>query len=181
MNLSDLKPPSGATSYKKRLGRGLGSGLGKTSGKGHKGQRARSSGNVRPGFEGGQNPLYRRVPKVGFQNPFRREFQAVNVRDLEKASKLGTGGVVDAIALKKAGLIHHAARPVKILSVGDVKAKLTVKAEAFSAEAKKKIEAAGGKAEVINIPAPEPVVRHKAKKAAAAAAAASAAKPAAKR
>lgn len=161
MNLSDLKPPSGATSYKKRVGRGIGSGLGKTSGRGHKGQRARSSGNVRPGFEGGQNPLYRRAPKFGFQNPFRTEYQAVNVRQLEAAAKYATGGVVDAAAFKKAGLIHHANSPVKILGEGELKLKLTVKANAFSAEAKKKIEAAGGKLDLIPKPDPKPVVRHK--------------------
>jgi large subunit ribosomal protein L15 len=160
MNLSDLKPPKGATSYKKRLGRGLGSGLGKTSGKGHKGQRARSSGNVRPGFEGGQMPLYRRIPKFGFKNPFRTEYQPVNVRDLEQAAKHASG-VVDAAAFKKAGLIHHESAPVKILGTGELKAKLTVKANAFSAEAKKKIEAAGGKVDLIAKVEPKPVVRHK--------------------
>ena len=149
MNLSDLKPPKGAVMTTKRVGRGLGSGLGKTSGRGHKGQRARSSGNVRPGFEGGQQPLYRRIPKFGFKNPFRVEYQPVNVRDLEQAAKHATGGVVDGKALEAAGLIHHSYNPVKILGTGELKAKLTVKVEAFSAEAKKKIEAAGGKIEVV--------------------------------
>lgn len=168
MNLSDLKPPRGAVTTKKRLGRGVGSGLGKTSGRGHKGQRARSSGNVRPGYEGGQMPFSRRVPKWGFTNPFRVEYQPVNIRDLEAAAKHGKDGVVDAAALKAAGKIHSASRPVKVLGVGDLKAKLTVKADRFSGEAKKKIEAAGGKAEVVAKPAPAPVVRHKNKKVAAA-------------
>src|SRR5687768_9156528 len=161
--LGDLKPPSGAVTTKKRLGRGIGSGLGKTSGKGHKGQRARSSGNVRPGFEGGQMPFYRRVPKYGFQNPFRIEYQPVNLRDLEAAAKLAQGGVVDAKAFKAAGLIHSADKPVKILATGDVKTKLTVRANRFSEEAKKKIEAAGGKIELIAEPKPVPA-KHSATK-----------------
>ena len=164
MNLSDLKPPKGAVMTSKRVGRGLGSGLGKTSGRGHKGQRARSSGNVRPGFEGGQMPLYRRIPKFGFQNPFRTEYQPVNVNQLEAANKHATNGVIDAAALKKAGFIHHADSPVKVLGSGELKAKVTVKANAFSAEAKKKIEAAGGKVDLIPKPDPKPVVRHKNKK-----------------
>ncbi len=150
MNLSDLKPPVNATSARKRVGRGIGSGLGKTSGRGHKGQRARTSGNVRPGFEGGQMPFHRRVPKFGFQNPFRVEYQPVNVRDLEAAAKFATNGVIDAAALKAAGKIHHADRPVKLLSVGEAKAKFTVRVDRYSAEAKKKIEAAGGKAELVS-------------------------------
>ena len=164
MNLSDLKPPKGAVMTTKRVGRGVGSGLGKTSGRGHKGQRARSSGNVRPGFEGGQMPLYRRIPKFGFQNPFRTEYQPVNVNQLEQAAKHATNGVIDAAAFKKAGLIHHAGSPVKVLGMGELKAKVTVKANAFSAEAKKKIEAAGGKVDLIPKPDPKPVVRHKNKK-----------------
>ena len=155
MNLSDLKPPKGAVKTSKRVGRGIGSGLGKTSGRGHKGQRGRTSGNVRPGFEGGQNPLYRRVPKFGFKNPFRTEYQPVNVRDLEQAAKHAGGGMVDAAAFKKAGLIHHESAPVKVLGSGELKAKLTVKADAFSAEAKKKIEAAGGKVELIEKTVPK--------------------------
>jgi large subunit ribosomal protein L15 len=115
---------------------------------------------VRPGFEGGQMPLYRRIPKFGFKNPFRLEYQPVNVRDLEQAAKHAKG-VVDAEAFKKAGLIHHESEPVKILGTGDLKAKLTVKANAFSAEAKKKIEAAGGKIDLIPKVDPKPVVRHK--------------------
>jgi len=164
MNLSDLKPPTGAVQTKKRVGRGIGSGLGKTSGRGHKGQRARSSGNVRPGYEGGQMPFSRRVPKWGFTNPFRVEYQPVNIRDLAGAAK---NGVVDAAALKAAGKIHSAAKPIKVLGVGELKTKLTVKADKFSGEAKKKIEAAGGKAEVVARPEPKPVVRHKHKQAAA--------------
>lgn len=149
MNLSDLKPAHGATHRRKRVGRGTGSGHGKTSGRGHKGQRARTSGNVRPGYEGGQNPFQRRVPKFGFTNPFRVEYQPVNVRDLEQASRHAKGGVIDAATLKLAGMIHHAGRPVKILGTGELKSKLLVKADRFSEEAKKKIEAAGGKIELI--------------------------------
>lgn len=161
--LSDLKPPKGAVTTKKRLGRGIGSGLGKTSGKGHKGQRARSSGNVRPGFEGGQMPFYRRVPKYGFKNPFRVEYQPVNVRDLEVAAKLASGGVVASKAFKAAGLIHSADKPVKILATGDLKSKITVRANRFSEEAKKKIEAAGGKIELIPEPKPAPAKPTRAK------------------
>ena len=149
MNLSDLKPAHGATHKRKRVGRGTGSGHGKTSGRGHKGQRARSSGNVRRGFEGGQNPFQRRQPKFGFTNPFRVSYQAVNVRDLEQASKHAKGGVIDAAVLKAAGMIHHVKEPVKILGMGELKGKFTVKVEKVSAEAKKKIEAAGGKIELI--------------------------------
>jgi large subunit ribosomal protein L15 len=161
MNLGDLKPPKGATHKSKRVGRGIGSGMGKTSTRGHKGQRGRSSGNVRPGFEGGQMPFYRRVPKFGFKNPFRVEYQPVNVRDLEQAAKHAKDGIVDGKAFKAAGLIHSADRPVKILGDGELKSKVTVKAERFSEEAKKKIEAAGGKAELLAKPEPKPVVRHK--------------------
>lgn len=161
MNLGDLKPPRGANTSKKRVGRGVGSGLGKTSGRGHKGQRATTSGNVRPGFEGGQLPFYRRVPKFGFKNPFRVEYQPVNVSDLDQAVKHAKKGVVDAAALKAAGLIWSTVKPVKVLAAGELKTKVTVRANRFSAEAKKKIEAAGGTAEQIPDKTPAPVQRHK--------------------
>jgi large subunit ribosomal protein L15 len=163
MNLSDLKPAHGATHRRKRVGRGTGSGHGKTSGQGHKGQRARSSGNVRPGYEGGQMPFSRRVPKFGFTNPFRVEYQPVNVSDLERAAKHAKAGVIDAAALKAAGMIHHVQGPVKILGGGELKAKLTIKADRFSEEAKKKIEAAGGKIELIAHER-KPVERHSSKR-----------------
>src|SRR5579859_2389030 len=149
MNLGDLKAPRGATHRKKRLGRGIGSGHGKTSSRGHQGQGSRTSGTVRPGFEGGQMPLYRRVPKFGFKNPFRVEYQPVNVRELDARAEKGKDGVIGPKLLAEAGLIHSAEKPVKILADGEVKSKVTVKAEAFSEGAKKKIEAAGGKAELI--------------------------------
>ena len=146
MKLHDLKPAVGATTAPKRLGRGTGSGLGKTSGKGHKGAKARSGGGKRPGFEGGQMPLYRRVPKKGFTNIFGTDYAAVNVERLEIFED---GAVVDAQALKDAGIIKKELGGVKIMGNGDLTKKLTVKAAKFTASAKEKIEALGGKAEVI--------------------------------
>ena len=146
MKLHDLKPAVGATTAPKRLGRGTGSGLGKTSGKGHKGAKARSGGGKRPGFEGGQMPLYRRVPKKGFNNIFGTDYAAVNVERLEVFED---GAVVDAQALKDAGIIKKELGGVKIMGNGDLTKKLTVKAAKFTASAKEKIEALGGKAEVI--------------------------------
>ena len=146
MKLHDLKPAEGATTARKRLGRGIGSGLGKTSGKGHKGAKARSGGGKRPGFEGGQMPLYRRVPKRGFTNIFGPEYVIVNVERLEVFEN---GAVVDANALIEKGIIKHTLDGVKILGNGDLTKKLTVKAAKFTASAKEKIEAVGGKAEVI--------------------------------
>ena len=146
MNLSDLKPPKGARKNRKRVGRGPGSGNGKTAGRGHKGQRSRTSGNVRPGFEGGQMPLSRRLPKFGFWSPFRTEYTVVNVGDLAKRFK--DGDTIDPEALKNAGMVR-AKLPVKILASGEISIKLTVKAHKFSKAAAKKIEGAGGSVEVL--------------------------------
>ena len=147
MKLNELRATPGATQEAKRIGRGHGSGNGKTAGKGHKGQKARAGHGFRPGFEGGQMPLQRRVPKRGFNNIFRVEYAIVNLAALESFKD---GATVDAEALVKAGKIKKADKPVKILANGNLTKKLTVKADAFSASAKEKIEAAGGKAEVIN-------------------------------
>ena len=146
MKLHELHPAEGSTTAAKRLGRGVGSGLGKTSGKGHKGAKARSGGGKRPGFEGGQMPLYRRVPKKGFTNIFGTDYAAVNVERLEVFEN---GAVVDVDALKAAGIIKKELRGVKIMGNGELTKKLTVKAAKFTASAKEKIEALGGKAEVI--------------------------------
>ena len=146
MKLHELHPAEGSTASQKRLGRGAGSGLGKTSGKGHKGAKARSGGGKRPGFEGGQMPLYRRVPKRGFNNVFGTNYAVVNVERLEVFEN---GDVVDAAALLEKKIIRKELDGVKILGVGELTKKLTVKAAKFSATAKEKIEAAGGKAEVI--------------------------------
>ena len=146
MKLHELHPAEGSTSYPKRLGRGSGSGLGKTSGKGHKGAKARSGGGKRPGFEGGQMPLYRRVPKRGFNNVFGTEYAEVNVERLEAFED---GAVVDAKALLEARIIRKELDGVKILGGGELTKKLTVQAAKFTASAKEKIEAVGGKAEVI--------------------------------
>ena len=146
MKLHELHPAEGSTAAQKRLGRGAGSGLGKTSGKGHKGAKARSGGGKRPGFEGGQMPLYRRVPKRGFNNVFGTEYAVVNVERLEVFEN---GDVVDAAALLEKKIIRKELDGVKILGVGELTKKLTVKAAKFSGTAKEKIEAVGGKAEVI--------------------------------
>ena len=146
MKLHELHPAEGSTAAQKRLGRGAGSGLGKTSGKGHKGAKARSGGGKRPGFEGGQMPLYRRVPKRGFTNVFGTDYATVNVERLEVFED---GAVVDAAALLEKKIIRKELAGVKILGVGELTKKLTVKAAKFSATAKEKIEAVGGKAEVI--------------------------------
>jgi len=145
MKLHELQPAAGSTSAPKRLGRGVGSGLGKTSGKGHKGAKARSGGGKRPGFEGGQMPLYRRVPKQGFHNIYRIEYATVNVGRLEIFEN---GTTVTAETLKEAGLISKVMGGVKILGNGELTKKLTVEAVKFSDSAKEKIEALGGKAEV---------------------------------
>ena len=146
MKLNDLTAVPGSRRETKRLGRGIGSGQGKTAGKGHKGQKARSGGSIRPGFEGGQMPLQRRVPKRGFVNRFAKEIQAVNIGALEKFEN---GASVDTKTLADAGLVKKTGDGVKILGNGKLTKQLTVKANAFSASAKEKIEAAGGKAEVI--------------------------------
>lgn len=142
--LSSLKPKAGSTHYSKRIGRGIGSGMGGTSTKGHKGQIARTGGTVRRGFEGGQTPLSRRLPKFGFTNAaFANNFQIVNLSDLNKLD-----GTIDKTVLYKAGLITKSAQ-IKVLAKGDLTKALTVKAHAFSAKAKEAIEKAGGKIEVI--------------------------------
>lgn len=146
MKLHELSPAAGSKSAVKRVGRGHGSGWGKTSGKGHKGQNARSGGGVRPGFEGGQTTLARRIPKRGFNNIFATEYAIVNVADLER---FVDGTVVDTELLKAAGLVKKELDGVKILGNGELTKNLTVKAAAFSASAKEKIEKAGGKAEVM--------------------------------
>lgn len=147
MKLHELSPAAGSTKERKRIGRGAGSGQGKTAGKGHKGQKARAGHGMRPGFEGGQMPLQRRLPKRGFNNIFRKVIVAINVSDLN--AKFENGAVVDAEALKSAGLVKNYFDGIKILGNGELTKKLTVKANAFSETAKQKIEAAGGNAEVI--------------------------------
>lgn len=148
MNLHDLYPVPGSRRKSKRLGQGIGSGTGKTAGKGTKGQKSRSGGGVRPGFEGGQMPLVRRIPKRGFNNfRFSTEYQVVNVESLSKVFE--TGQEVTANEMCAARLIHKADMPVKVLARGEISKSLVIKASAFSGEAKKKIEAAGGRAEVV--------------------------------
>jgi large subunit ribosomal protein L15 len=146
MRLEELKPAEGATKKAKRVGRGVGSGSGKTAGKGHKGQKARSGGVKGPGFEGGQMPLQRRIPKRGFTNIFRKEYAVVNVSDL---AKLGGNDAVTPEMLKQNGLINDMKDGLKVLGMGELKSKLTVRAHKFSKSAVEKIQAAGGKAEVI--------------------------------
>ena len=145
MKLHELSPAPGSTKEAYRKGRGSGSGNGKTAGRGHKGQKARSGGGVRPGFEGGQMPLQRRVPKRGFNNIFALEFISINVDVL---NQFEDGAVVDAETISKAGIVKNTRDGIKILGRGELTKKLTVIATAFSVTAKEKIEAAGGKAEV---------------------------------
>ena len=146
MKLHELKPAPGSTTAPKRLGRGIGSGLGKTSGKGHKGAKARSGGGKRAGFEGGQMPLVRRIPKRGFTNLFSIEYETINV---ERLDVFEDGTVVTPELLLQKGLIKKIRDGVKVLGSGEVTRKLTVKANKFTGSAKEKIEAAGGKAEVL--------------------------------
>jgi large subunit ribosomal protein L15 len=146
MNLHELAPTPGSTQVNKRRGRGTGSGNGKTGGRGHKGQKARSGGGVRIGFEGGQMPLARRLPKRGFKNLFATHFEAVNVSELEVFEN---DSVVNAEALEAKGIISKTRDGVKILGNGELTKKLTVVAAAFSESARRKIEAAGGKTEVV--------------------------------
>jgi large subunit ribosomal protein L15 len=145
MRLEDLKPAKGATKKAKRVGRGPGSGSGKTAGKGHKGQKARSGGVKPAGFEGGQMPLQRRIPKRGFTNIFRKEYAVVNLSDLANV----TGNEVTPELLKQNGMVRDMKDGLKVLGMGDLKTKLTVRAHKFSKSAVEKIQAAGGKAEVI--------------------------------
>ncbi|MDE6030064.1 MAG: 50S ribosomal protein L15 [Oscillospiraceae bacterium] len=147
MKLHELQPAYGSVKDVKRIGRGHGSGNGKTAGKGHKGQKARSGGSIRPGFEGGQMPLQRRMPKRGFNNIFAKEFAAVNVSELEK--RFESGAVIDAAALIESGAIKDAKDGIKILGNGELTKSFTVKAAKFTAAAQEKIEKAGGKAEVM--------------------------------
>ena len=146
MKLHELSPAPGSVTPAWRKGRGTGSGNGKTAGKGHKCQNARSGGGVRPGFEGGQIPLYRKLPKRGFKNRFAKEYTTVNISALERFED---GAVVDLDLLANAGLAHKAADGLKVLGNGNVDKKFTVRAAAFTAAAKEKIEAAGGKCEVV--------------------------------
>ena len=147
MKLHELSPAEGSVKENYRKGRGAGSGNGKTAGKGHKGQNARSGGGVRPGFEGGQLPLYRKLPKRGFNNyRFAKKYATINVQSL---NKFGDGEVIDCAALLSAGIIRNVFDGVKVLGEGEVTKKLTVKAAVFTAGAKEKIEAAGGKTEVV--------------------------------
>ncbi len=147
MKLHELSPNEGSVKDTFRRGRGTGSGNGKTAGKGHKGQNARSGGGVRPGFQGGQLPLYRKLPKRGFHNKFGVIYAVVNVDDLDK--KFEDGATVDAEALLESGIISKVCDGIKVLGRGEITKKLTVKAAVFSETAKGKIEAAGGKTEVI--------------------------------
>mgnify|MGYP001049476906 CR=1 FL=1 len=146
MKLHELSPAPGSVSKRKRVGRGHGSGNGKTAGKGHKGQNARSGGGVRIGFEGGQMPLYRRIPKRGFTNRNRKEFVAINVNVLDR---FDNGAEVTVDTLIESGIVKDPKDGIKILANGELTKKLTVKANAFSAAAKEKIEALGGTCEVI--------------------------------
>ena len=146
MKIHELAPAYGATTTSKRVGRGIGSGIGKTAGKGHKGQKARTGGKIRRGFEGGQTPLYRRLPKRGFKNHFAKEYAVVNLSDLEKFEN---GTTVNAELLLSEGIIRKELDGVKVLGNGTLTKKLTVVAAKFSKTAEEKIQAAGGKTEVM--------------------------------
>ncbi|MEW6662797.1 MAG: 50S ribosomal protein L15 [Bacillota bacterium] len=146
MKLNELKPAPGARPKPTRVGRGTGSGLGKTSGRGHKGQKARSGGGVRRGFEGGQMPLSRRIPKRGFTNIFKTEYTIVNI---EALNGFASGTVITPELMLESGVIRNFNKPIKVLGRGELQQAVTVQADAFSKSALEKIEAAGGKAEVI--------------------------------
>lgn len=146
MKLNELTPSKGSKSSRKRLGRGPGSGTGKTAGKGHKGHKARSGGGVRPGFEGGQMPIHRRLPKVGFKNIFKKEYAVVNIRDL---LKFESGTLVDEALLVRSGAVKGRNDGIKLLAQGDINYPLTVKVSRVSGGAREKIEKAGGSVEVI--------------------------------
>ena len=148
MKLHDLKPAPGARKTNKRVGRGTGSGLGKTAGRGEKGQKSRSGYSSKRGFEGGQMPLHRRIPKRGFHNPFRREYRTVNV---DRLNVFQDGSVLDPGGLEHAGVLRKGAQPIKVLGNGDLSVAITVRAHKFTASAARKIEAAGGKAETIEV------------------------------
>ena len=146
MKLNELSPANGSRRSRKRLGRGIGSGKGKTAGRGTKGHNSRSGGGVRPGFEGGQMPIHRRLPKRGFTNIFRKNIAVINIRDL---SRFESGGIVDEAALVRVGLIKGRRDGIKLLAQGEVKIPLTIRINRVSNSARKKIEAAGGKVEVV--------------------------------
>jgi large subunit ribosomal protein L15 len=146
MKLHELKPAAGSTKDRKRIGRGVGSGWGKTAGRGYKGQNSRSGGGVRPGYEGGQMPLHRRLPKRGFTNIFKKIIAVINVNDL---TRFESGTVVDEAALVRSGLIKGRMDGIKLLGQGEIDIALTVKINAISRSAKDKIEAAGGTVEVV--------------------------------
>ena len=146
MKIQDLSPLKGARKKRKRVGRGPGSGHGKTSCRGHKGQKSRSGGSIRPGFEGGQMPLQRRLPKRGFTNIFRKDYALINVRDLEE---FGPNADLDIEALSKAGLVKRLKDGVKLLGEGEISHPVTIKVHKVSKTAKEKIEAAGGKVEIL--------------------------------
>lgn len=146
MRLNELKSPPGARKRRRRVGRGQGSGRGGTSGRGHKGQKARSGGGVPPWFEGGQMPLARRLPTKGFKNPCRRVYEVVNLRDLERS---GLEGTVTVEVMRAAGIVTRASRPVKVLAMGEIGRAIDLKVHAISAKALEKIEAAGGTVELI--------------------------------
>lgn len=146
MKLHELKPAEGSTKNRKRLGRGVGSGWGKTAGRGNKGHNSRSGGGVRPGFEGGQMPIHRRLPKRGFTNIFKKEMAIINVSDLDRFE---AGTVVDEAALVETGLVKGRRDGIKLLGSGDINTALTIQINAISRSAKEKIEAAGGTVEVI--------------------------------
>ena len=146
MKIHELSPAPGSKQTRTRVGRGLGSGLGKTSGKGHKGQNARAGGGVRPGFEGGQKPLYLRLPKRGFNNKFAKEYAEVNISEL---NRFENGTVVDPVQLIEAGVLKNVRDGVRVLGNGELQKAITVRAHGFTKSAAQKIEAAGGKVEVI--------------------------------
>ncbi|HVZ21085.1 MAG TPA: 50S ribosomal protein L15 [Vicinamibacterales bacterium] len=147
MDLSNLKPAEGSKHSKKRIGRGQGSGQGVQAGRGHKGAKSRSGFTFKRGFEGGQMPLHRRIPKRGFHNPFRTEYAVVNLDVL--AERFDAGTVITPELLRERGLVHGARQPIKVLARGDIAKQLTVRAHKFSGKAAEKIAAAGGAAEVI--------------------------------
>lgn len=146
MNLCELSPAKGSRSPRKRLGRGVGSGTGKTAGRGTKGQKSRSGGGVRPGFEGGQMPIHRRLPKRGFKNIFKKDFAVINIRDL---SRFESGSLVDEAALIRIGLVKGKMDGIKLLGQGEIKYPLTIRLNSISKSAREKIEAAGGNVEVV--------------------------------